>query len=52
MRIAINEKTICNKEWMDSGTNVNKLCIGRAFEGFGGSASYMQIKEGRLPFLS
>lgn len=43
MRIARNEKTLCNEDWMDSGTDVNKLCIGRALEGFGGSASYMQI---------
>lgn len=32
MRAAINEKAICNKNWMASGTNVNKLCIWRDVE--------------------
>lgn len=32
MRTAVNEKVICNKNWMASGTNVNKLCILRDVE--------------------
>lgn len=51
MRIAMNEKAICSKDQMASGTNVSKLCNRRVFnrrecsrralERFGGSASYL-----------
>jgi hypothetical protein len=56
MRIAMNDKAICSKGEMVSGTNVSKLCSRRvcsrrALERFGGSASYLQMKDGRLPFL-